>query len=372
MERAIAEWSSARPSLSPDVVTFLRKLEKSYVVYGDMALLPSTAFADSNDTGIVSGIPQDDLRQLYDVIAKHLKITHVATTRPIPPSTQSSGSEKENVLRAPTNFKPLYGDFGLSVASSPPTQADFDEAYWVTAKQNGIYQTWAPRWTMFSRGNISEKARLLTLPSVLNAVAEGDEDGRGCCAVDLYVGIGYFAFSYLKAGVSKVVGFDLNPWSIEGLMKGAEANRWEARLMSDQKDVDEGCRDADVRLLIFNEDNALAGAVVDKMRAILPPVRHVNCGLLPTSNGSWRTAVEVLNPFAGGWIHVHENFAVDEIEAKAEEVRREMQQIVDEVRGGISLPGKRVSVEGINRLKSYAPGVIHCVLDVYVPAYAGS
>ena len=61
-------------------------------------------------------------------------------------------------------------------------------------------------------------------------------------------------------------------------------------------------------------------------------------------------------------MHIHENFAVEEIDQKAEEVRFGVQQLG-------SQGGRRgtVKVEHVNRLKSYAPGVMHCVLDLYIP-----
>ena len=76
------------------------------------------------------------------------------------------------------------------------------------------------------------------------------------------------------------------------------------------------------------------------------------------SGGLW------LDEREGGWIHVHENFGVGEIEGKAEEVREEIQGLVDRRSHDQS---RRVEVEQINRLKSYAPGVMHCVVDIYVP-----
>jgi tRNA wybutosine-synthesizing protein 2 len=336
-----------------------------------MVLLPSDAITEIERT-----VSRPELERLYELIEKHLKVTHAAPTRPITLHLTASGQrggegeQHENTLRSPTNFRPLYGDFGPTSCSSPPTAQDFEKAYWATAKQNGIAQTWAPRWTMFSRGNISEKARLLTLPSVLQAVQEGKEDGRGCAAVDLYVGIGYFAFSYLKARVNCVIGWDLNPWSIEGLRRGAKANGWKAKVVSDgneegdvEVEVEEG-----TRILAFCESNEHAGPRIKTLRSTgqLPPIRHVNCGLLPTSRGSWVTAVTMLDKILGGWVHVHENFAVAEIEEKAEEVRVEFQRLINELYGEDE-EKREVKIESINRLKSYAPGVMHVVVDIHMP-----
>lgn len=378
MDGAIEEWSAHSDSISPELATYLKKLRKSYVLYGNMVLLPSSAIAYlendwTGDRGDDEARRRWRVEQMYKAIACHLNLTHIATTKPIPLQHDDLGQQEWNILRSPLSFTPLYGDFGPLTCSDPPTREDFDQAYWVTAKQNGIYQTWAPRWTMFSRGNISEKARLLTLLSVATAVEEGKADGRGCAAVDLYAGIGYFAFSYLKGGVSKLLCWDLNAWSIEGLMRGARANKWDADLVrgGSMDELRDG-QGEDVRLLVFNEDNTKASNKVEQMRGSLPPIRHVNCGLLPKSRGSWQTAVEVLDNGYAGWLHVHENFAVAEIEQKAEEARTQIQQVVDEVtvrRHGPPTASRLVTVEHISRLKSYAPGVMHCVLDIHIPRY---
>jgi tRNA wybutosine-synthesizing protein 2 len=372
MDQVLAKWQTELSSSTiDDIDIFVKKLQKSYVRYGDdFLLLPSTAF----DLPAYSLLDPEEVNSLYQAIATGLGVTHIATTRPIPLTSDGHGQQEWNMLRAPLNFQPLYGDFGPETCSDPPSAEDFEQAYWVTAKQSGIYQMWAPRWTMFSRGNVSEKARLLTLPSVISAVEEGRKEGSGSCAVDLYAGIGYFAFSYLKAGVDKVLCWDINPWSIEGLIRGARKNKWAARHFTDRDLEELDVLPIDARLLVFNEDNRNAVMRTEHHLPVgLPPIRHVNCGLLPTSKDSWETAVQLINEELGGWLHVHENFAVAEIEQKAEEVRSEIQRLNDRVaceRHGGSADAKRVvTVECTNRLKSYAPGVMHCVIDIHILKY---
>ncbi|KAK4494402.1 hypothetical protein PRZ48_014700 [Zasmidium cellare] len=355
MDRAVKAWLSRSDTPSETCTAVTKKLNKSYTIYGTMLLLPPTALSGPEWNQIQANLDNGslELARLYEEICAHLKVTHIALSKPIPLHLESS-EEEENILRSPTNFTPLYGDFGPSTASSPPTPADFEKAYWVTAKQNGIYQTWSPRWTMFSRGNISEKARLLALPSVLQAVEEGD-----CTAADLYVGIGYFAFSYRKAGVKCVLGWDLNPWSCEGLRRGAGRNGWGVRVVGEGEEVG-----ALEELMVFNESNVHAPRRVGVLRekGAVPPVRHVNCGMLPSSRESLELASSVLEGSVVGWVHVHENFLVEEIETKAEQTRMEFESILKAKRGG----EVKTEVEYINRLKSYAPGVMHCVIDIIV------
>ena len=357
MDKAVCQWLSDLNITSPVAANLARNFSKSYTIYGHMLLLPPKTFEGSewNDLKELGG----DVQQLYLVIARCFHVSHIAINKPIP--SHKEDSSDENVLRAPTNFNPLYGDFGPSTCSDPPTQADFTAGFWATTKQNGILQAWAPRWTMFSRGNFGEKTRLLTLPSVMDAVQQGDLAGTGSCAVDLYVGIGYFAFSYLKAGFSKVLGWDLNPWSIEGLRRGASANCWETTVLHAPAPGMEPLGNPDAKLIAFNESNEEAPARIAQLRSQLPPIRHVNCGLLPTSKSSWNAAVAILDPELGGWIHVHENMAVNEIHRIAQDILREFQMIVDRNRS-LSM----VILDSVNRVKTYVPGVMHCVLDIQI------
>lgn len=362
MTRATRQWAKdLEEAPSENTINDISKhFGKSYTIYGTMLILPPNLF-DSRQWKIVSDQGNEATQRLFECIAHHLKISHIACTKPIP--LQDDAQQIENVIRSPKNFTPFHGDFGPDRCSNPPSAGDFDAAYWVTAKQNGIAQTWAPRWTMFSRGNISEKQRILELQSVKTAVNEGKDSSTGCAAVDLYAGIGYFAFSYLKAGFSKVLCWDLNPWSTEGLRRGASANKWQSVLSDEGVDVHDMTR-SNARCLIFNESNVHAAAKVNTMRAGLPPIRHVNCGLLPTSKDSWDIAFTVLDPALGGWIHVHENFDQREIETKGEEVRAEFQRKLEDTTGSKE---KQVLLKYINRVKTYAPGIYHVVLDIYIP-----
>lgn len=360
MDRAVKSWLSQIEISGETAKALTKRLNKSYTVYGSMLLLPPTALSGPEWNQIRPEVDKGTLsmESLYQHICKELKITHIALNKPIPLHLQEEDSTdpSENILRSPTNFTPLHGAFGPLTASSPPRQQDFAAAFWTTAKQNSIYQTWAPRWTMFSRGNISEKARLLTLPSVLQAVEEGP-----CTAVDLYCGIGYFAFSYRRAGIRKVLGWDLNGWSCEGFRRGAERNGWACRVVGEGKGLDV---EGEGGFIVFNESNVNAPRRIKGLgeKEVLPPVRHVNCGMLPSSRASLELAAEVLEDSMTGWVHVHENFLVEEVEAKAEQTRAEFEAILSKKRG----KDVKAGVEYINRLKSYAPGVMHCVIDIVV------
>ncbi|KAL8732481.1 MAG: hypothetical protein Q9166_002695 [cf. Caloplaca sp. 2 TL-2023] len=313
-----------------------------------------------------------------DRAVKKLKVTHIAINKPIPtlvPSTSAnSDCEVSNVLRSPTDLMPLHGDFGEPRLT--PTEENFCNAFWVSTVQNDITQEWAPMYTMFSRGNIREKTRLLRLLS--SAPAPNNRSLAGASseftAIDLYAGIGYFAFSYAKAGACRVLCWELNRWSIEGSRRGAKRNGWTTRVVenkqrwgtvgnSDQNVIG----NADERLLIFHESNSHAPERVKVLRHKIPRVRHVNCGYLPSSSESWDVAVQVLDPKEGGWIHAHENVATQDTDRRKNEVVEIFRGLVEHYHtAGSETYRFNVDCQHVGRVKAYAPGVIHCVFDVSV------
>jgi tRNA wybutosine-synthesizing protein 2 len=266
-----------------------------------------------------------------------------------------------------------------------PTASDFTSAFWVSHVQNGIHQVWAPLYTMFSRGNMREKTRLLNLPSITSCASSPST------AVDLYAGIGYFAFVYRRAGIRKVLCWELNPWSIEGFRRGAAKNKWTTQIFAPDEPpttaeewVTFPQRVQDVEFLIFQQSNEEAfrtlamlhpqGLGMDALPTPLniPPIRHVNCGFLPSSKLSWPTAVRIVNRELGGWVHVHENVGTEDIESRKVEVAAEMQGLLnawEDERGACGSWVRRVQCEHVERVKTYAPGVVHVVFDVWVGGF---
>ena len=368
--------------LSPHVL--LQNLNSSCYMYNPMLLLPAHVFGHEAWKALFGALKCNPANKnaLFSSLARNMQVTHIAIDAPIPFHIPWSRREdalcEENLLRSPTNLQPMYGDFGEPLPPFPsyhPTNKDFTNAFWVSTKQNGVNQIWAPRYSMFSAGNVTEKARILRLPSVSEAVRRGQESGRGSAAVDLFAGIGYFAFSYAKAGVQKIVCWDLNPWSIEALRRGAELNKWTAQVhwFSDKRSLCEEeltafCQGAD-RFLVLNESNIVAKSRIQQIRRCLPPIRHVNCGMLPSANPAWQTAVQAIDQEQGGWLHLHEtvgdaaiNTRVNEIEMKISEHFRELRCRTEFTRSH-DIP----RLEHVEKVKSMGPRMIHIVLDMWIP-----
>lgn len=373
--------------------TFHAALPKRFTIYEPLLLLPANAFqAPPAWNTFCAALTPEQREALYASIAKRfarLGVSHIAINAPI---ALNSSQGSENRMRSPAGLIPLYGDFGNASLALPtgedaqPTEKDLENAFWVRTVQNqGIVQIWAPFYTMFSRGNVTEKARILGQgPSqgTFKGLEERDLQGQAIqdiSVVDMYAGIGYFVFSYLKRGVKRVWGWELNGWSVEGLRRGCEANGWGCkifcilsggRLDTSIDDLVASLTDAD-RVVIFHGDNQFASQILAGIQQAMvnhgtwDPVRHVNLGLLPSSQPSWDNACRVLDLQRGGWVHVHENVDVREIETKKQEIMTELARLRGRVYGEQEVTRDvAINCGHIEHVKTYAPGVMHCVFDV--------
>ncbi|KAE8376349.1 S-adenosyl-L-methionine-dependent methyltransferase [Aspergillus bertholletiae] len=373
--------------------TLQNSLPKRFTVYEPMLLLPANAFSSPPPwSALYQSLTGPQQQGLYASLVRafsRMGVTHIAINAPIA-LTDTRGHE--NRMRSPAGLVPLYGDFGLaamtSAATSPageegqPSGEDLERAFWVRTMQNhGIVQIWAPLYTMFSRGNVTEKARVLGQgPSPFEGLDVGQLGGQAVSdvgVVDMYAGIGYFVFSYLKRGVKRVWGWEINGWSVEGLRRGCEANGWgcrvvriqeDGRLNEDLLDLVSSLRDTD-RVVLFHGDNRFAADLLEKIRDVMEGkgewncVRHVNLGLLPTSADAWGNACRMVDAEMGGWIHVHENVDVREIEQKKGDITLEVGRLRAEALG-VKDATASADCRHVEQVKTYAPGVMHCVYDI--------
>ena len=203
---------------------------------------------------------------------------------------------------------------------------------WVTVTEQGIRQSFDMTRVMFSRGNISEKIRFGKL------VKTGD------VVLDMYAGIGYYTLPALIHGrASHVYACEWNKDAANALRYNIEDNR-----VADFVTVLEGdCR------------------VLAKKHNLVGICNRVSLGLLPSSEGGWRTAVLALNLDYGGWLHVHGNVPEQEVKQWSAWVCKRLDLLVkasNRPRNWV------VIVEHVERVKSFAPTVSHYVADVFVGA----
>lgn len=184
---------------------------------------------------------------------------------------------------------------------------------------------------MFSRGNITEKIRFGKL------VQEGET------VLDLYAGIGYYTLPALVHGKARhVYACEWNKQAANALTYNLAANGVEGRatvLVGD-------CRQ-------IARDNNL----VDMFD-------RVSLGLLPSSEGGWRTAVKALRKDTGGRLHIHGNVPDRELHVWKHWMCKKLLHFVQAEDG--TLGDWVVVCERVERVKSYAPQIHHYVADVFV------
>jgi len=255
------------------------KKKIKYVVYPPMILIPTS-----------SSIDIADARQLLE---ENRNCTHVALNAPI-----ITG----DIVRHP-QIEPVIGNFGQFVATDEPSPQDFDCAFWATSIQNGIFQTWAPLYTMFSRGNVTEKKRVLDTFNCQRPIG-------GSTVIDLYSGIGYFSFPYAKQNPKIIYCWEINPWSVEGMMRAAVRNKISCRVIRNGTPYEARPND---RIVIFLEDNQTALRRMNQLN--LANVSHINMGLLPHARDAIPVAMQLSDQSSSKpVIHLHENVDADKLE----------------------------------------------------------
>ncbi|KAL2210340.1 hypothetical protein CC79DRAFT_1365734 [Sarocladium strictum] len=354
----VSDLGSNLPTSAEELLT---SAPKRFTTYEPMVLLPTGSFTATPWVKLLETVDSDTKSRLWsDILAQisrkaKVTLTHLATNEGIPLHDDDQ-DDAENLLRSPCGLKLLYGDFGPDkLPTNPDWPKEFEKAFWVSTKQNGIVQTWAPRWTMFSRGNVKEKARLMTFPSAADRTSDR-------WTVDLYAGIGYFVFSYAKLGY-RVLCWEINPWSIEGLRRGAVANGWSVKVAKGN-DLETPRHDiiaSGEQIVVLSESNEEALGRLKGLEKQLT-VEHVNCGFLPTSRPMWEPAWEITSEAAEAWLHLHDNVGTKDVEARKDEI----QSLYDSLGGPQDTGNRSARVEHVEYVKTYAPDVWHCVFDVRI------
>lgn len=169
---------------------------------------------------------------------------------------------------------------------------------------------------MFSKGNLSERARIPPL------VKPGET------VVDLFAGIGYFSIPIaVHSGARRIYSIELNPASFRFLKDNIHLNNAEGRITPIFGD----CR------------KVLMGDVGDR----------VIMGYLPKTYEYLPAAFEALKP-EGGMIHYHDTYAKEELWEKP----------IDRLEARCYKFGyqlKRISRRDV--VKEFAPNVFHVVID---------
>jgi len=258
---------------------------------------------------------------------------------------------------------------------------------WVTVTENGIAFAFEMTRVMFCSGNVTERMRM------------AKQLCRDEIIVDLYSGVGYYTIPFLVHGGAKHVhALEWNPFSVVALKQ----NLVRAGVSPSRYTVHEG----DNRITVIGESSRSPSFSSPHALTVAPPPPHmahiagtnsirakhmppsgcdqvektnvslagianrVCCGLLPSSAEGWPLAAYVLNKSSGGVIHVHENIHEDLLENWAHVTLctafDALFQSLSESASGAPKPAHRMSVKCIHleKVKSYAPRVVHIVADL--------
>lgn len=161
--------------------------------------------------------------------------------------------------------------------------------------------------------------------------------------LDMYAGIGYYALPALVHGkAGHVYACEWNVHAAKALKYNLKANGVEDRAT-----------------VLVGDCRKLA-----REHHLVNMFDRVSLGLLPSSEGGWRTAVKALRKSTGGWLHVHGNVPDRELHAWKLWLCKRLFDFVDAEDGATN--DWLVLCVRVERVKSYAPQIHHYVADVFV------
>jgi hypothetical protein len=258
-------------------------------------------------------VADQDVKELWENLAQVFGSPRVARRGDIDPSSPIRESGHELLW-------PISEKLDSTGPGSPA---------WITITEQGISQSLDFTRVMFSRGNVTEKIRFASV------VREGD------VILDLYAGIGYYTLPALVHGrAAHVHACEWNDDAVLALRHNLKANKVDDRATIYVGD----CREV-----------AIKNNLIDFCD-------RVCLGLLPSSEGGWRTAVKALRKTSGGWLHIHGNVSGKEQEIWAIWVCQSLAQIS---RQEVSSDWIALCTH-VERVKSFAPNVYHLVADIWI------
>ena len=176
---------------------------------------------------------------------------------------------------------------------------------------------------MWAKGNNNERLRIAKLVT------------KGETVVDMFAGIGYFSIPIgVHSQAKEIISIEINPNSYHFLKKNIELNKINAKAKYD-------------RMIPVLGDCAIEAPKYSADRVLM--------GYVKTTHHFLRPAMECVKD--GGIIHYHETVPDKLIETRPYERVKEV---------AFECGERDVEVLNIQKIKRYAPGVEHIVLDARI------
>ncbi len=183
--------------------------------------------------------------------------------------------------------------------------------------ENGCYFKLDVTKVMFSKGNLAEKKLMST-------------SARGEVVVDMFAGIGYFSIPIaVHSAPKKVISIEINPVSFSYLLENIHLNNV----------------DGLVEPLLGDCAHVTPEGIADR----------VIMGYVGTTHHYIRNAIKALKP-EGGILHYHETTPEKLL----------FERPVDRILEVALQLEKKIEIVGTRRIKKYAPGVWHVVVDAKI------
>ncbi|UCC92981.1 MAG: class I SAM-dependent methyltransferase family protein [Thermoplasmata archaeon] len=185
-------------------------------------------------------------------------------------------------------------------------------------REHGVEYEFDAARQMFSKGNVGERLRM------------GRTVRDGEVVVDMFAGIGYFSLPMAVMG---------SPAAVHAVEIDEEAHRWLERNVTRN-----GVEDV-VRPRLGDCRDVAPRGVADR----------VVMGYVGGTEEFLDVAMEVLGT-GGGVVHLHEKYGIEEVPDRP----------LEAVRGAAGAAGREARLLSWREVKSYAPAIVHAVVDVDV------
>ena len=266
----------------------------------------------------------------FDTIKKELPHLPAPVLEKIPARWEKYGHLL--TLHLPEEARPYFGDIAETYAKvlgcgtvivdrggvageyrEPVAEVIYGTETETTHIENGITYTFDAARIMFSSGNVDERVRMAGL------------DCSGETVVDMFAGIGYFSLPIAKyTGADRVISIEKNPVAYSYLLRNIEDNRlknMDAYNMDNRDFPEEGIAD------------------------------RIIMGYIGTTHLFLDKALSILKD--RGTIHYHETCPDALLPDRP----------IERLRGAAEREGRGLKIRAMKRIKSYAPGVYHIVVD---------